>query len=84
MSTAAEAMREHIDRLREAGFSDEQAEAIESVVEDMLRRFGMDLVTNQSLALALAKLKNELVLWITGLLVAEIGITVAIVSAVIR
>jgi len=67
-------------RLRDAGVPEPQAEAQAAALADALRQNAGDLVTKQDLAVALAELKADLLKWVIGLFIAQVGLFAALVK----
>ena len=67
-------------RLRDAGVPEPQAEAQASALAEALRQGSSDLVTKQDLAVALAELKADLLRWVVGLFIAQVGLFAALVK----
>jgi len=66
--------------LRDAGVPEPQAEAQAAALADALRQSASDLVTKQDLAVALAELKADLLKWVIGLFIAQVGLFAALVK----
>jgi hypothetical protein len=67
-------------RLRDAGMPESQAEAQAAALADALRQSTSDLVTKQDLAVAVADLKADLLKWVIGLFIAQVGLFAALVK----
>lgn len=67
-------------RLRDAGMPEPQAEAQAAALADALRQSTGDLVTKQDLAVAMADLKADLLKWVIGLFIAQVGLFAALVK----
>jgi hypothetical protein len=67
-------------RLRDAGVPEPQAEAQAAALAEALRQNAGDLVTKQDLAVALADMKADLLKWVIGLFIAQVGLFAALVK----
>ena len=69
-------------RLQAAGIPRQQAEALADAQADAMKELvaAQDLVTKHDLHLALANLRNELLRWILGFLVAQSAFFIAALS----
>ena len=64
-----------------SGFTPDQAEAIADFLDRML---GEHLATKADLDLGLARLKTELVMWMAGINLAVIAVTVGLRSLIMK
>ncbi len=73
---------EYSKSLRQAGFSQDQAEAMAQAqikaLQDMVN--AQELVTKKDLQIALAETKHELLKWIVGIAFAQTALTIGILA----
>lgn len=68
----------YVKTLREAGVEEKQAEAQATALAAVLKSGSGELATKQDLAAALAELKADLLKWIIGLFIAQVGLFAAL------
>jgi hypothetical protein len=66
------------NRLKHAGVPDKQAEAEAEALAEVFEANLKDLVTKADLQIAVAELRAEIVKWMVGLALAQIGLLVGI------
>ena len=66
----------HVNRLKEAGLSEQQAAEVVSVVSEA--HDTAELVTKNDLAAALSEAKAEIIKWVVGLIFMQTGVIVAL------
>lgn len=76
MATATFDTHRFIRKLRDAGINEQQAEAVAEAIKETQE--SSDLVTKKDLLIALAELKADLMKWVIGLALAQVGLMVGI------
>lgn len=80
MTAAAFDTHAAVKKLQAAGFSESQAEAQADLLSAALKQSAGDLATKQDLTIAIAELKADLLKWIIGLFIAQVGLFAALVK----
>ncbi len=69
-----------VKRLKEAGFTDTQAEVVTDIVRDAREMDRDDLVTKNFLKAELAEFKADLLKWLLPMMVGQVALTAALVK----
>ncbi len=69
-----------VKRLKEAGFTDTQAEVVIDIVRDAREMDRDDLVTKNFLKAELAEFKADLLKWLLPMMVGQVALTAALVK----
>jgi hypothetical protein len=67
-----------VEKLEKAGVPREQAKAEAEALAEVLDSGAQELVTKKDLVIALAELKADLMKWVIGLALAQVGLLVGI------
>jgi hypothetical protein len=80
MTTAAFDTLAYAKRLRDAGVPEPQAEAQAAALAEALRESAGQPATKQDLDIAIVELKADLLKWVIGLFIAQVGLFAALVK----
>ena len=78
MTTIAFDTLKFVEKLEKAGVPREQAKAEAEALAEVLDSGAQELVTKKDLVIALAELKADLMKWVIGLALAQVGLLVGI------
>jgi len=78
MSTITFDTLKFVEKLEKAGVSREQAKAEAEALAEVLDSGAQELVTKKDMLIALADLRADLMKWVIGLALAQVGLLVAI------
>lgn len=76
MSTVTFDTHKFVQRLRQSGLPEAQAEAMADALKESQEN--AELVTKKDLQIAIAELRTDLMKWVIGLALAQIGLLVSI------